>query len=354
MENREKLLLSKYYDVDEENRLITISYKYDSASDIIDDTLMNKEYLIKTDVMNKITQSLKNIPAIYKTNINIKISNLENYDKKQIVEAFNDSLEMNHYSLERENKRKWITTSILIVVGIIILFFNGVAKTNSWYGTNDTTISIASEVFDIIAWVFVWEAITVMFLTPTELPFNSNKLKLRVKSINFYDDKDILIDSIKFEIKELKWDSITRLDVFSHRLILIGGAALIGIGFCGFIRNISQIPANIEYINGAENKITQTIVYFISFAISIFTNIFEVLAGVGTLSNYAGHGPFKRISKVINYILIVLIIFALLTIHLDNSTISENIVTYIIYIIFLLGFIIEKLIDFVRQKKNKC
>lgn len=353
METRENLLLQKYYDVDEENKIITISLKYDSVTDIVDNSLDSDIYVIKTDVISNVNEHLKNIPAIYKTEVNITITDDTEYDKEKLVESFEDIIEMNHYSLERENKRKWVLTTVLILVGIIILFFNVVAKANSWYGTNETTMNIASEVFDICAWVFVWEAVTVMFLTPTELPFNSNKFKLRVKKVSFYDNKLNEFGTLKFDIKNLKWDSIKRIDVFSHRLFLIGGAMLIGVGFCGLIRNISLIAPGIEEIKGEDDVTLNLIAFFIALAISFLTNIFEIIAGISTLSNYLGRGPFRRRGKYFTYILVFLIAMSLLTLQFNRTDFAENLVTYIIYIIFITGFVLEKVINVIQKRREQ-
>ncbi len=351
MKTRENLLLEKYYNVDEDTRSVTITLKYESASELIDDSLEGEEYLINTDVISNITSHLKNIPAIYKTDVKIKVKDFTGVNKDKIVEAFDDAIELNHYSLERENKRKWITTSILVLVGIIILFFNVVAKSSSWYGTNETTINIVSEVFDICAWVFIWEAVTVMFLTPTELSFNSNKLKLRVKSIEFSDFNNESFGELKFDLNNLKWDSIKRIDVFSHRLFLIGGVLLIGVGFCGLIRNISLIPDTFEYISSDVSGFAVYAIMIIVFGISFLTNLFEIVAGISTLSNYAGRGMFKSKAKYFNIILVIFIVLSLIITPFNGADFRENLATYLIYFLFITGFVLERIINFIKKKE---
>lgn len=350
MKSRENLLLEKYYDVDEEKRSVSISLKYDTVSSLIDESLDGNEYLINTEVIDTINKHLKNIPAIYKTDVNIKINDFNGVNKEQFLDAFNDVIELNHYALERENKRKWIVTSILVVVGIIILFFNVIAKANSWYGSNETSNNIASEVFDICAWVFIWEAVTVMFLTPTELSFNSNKFKIRVRSITFFDKENEPIGALKFDLNNLKWDSIKRIDVFSHRLFLIGGAMLIGVGFCGIIKNIALIPETYKAFSEESNKVLVVVALVIVYAISFLTNLFEIICGISTLSNYAGRGPFKNKAKYFNYILVCLILFSLVTTSLNQADFRDKLVTYLIYFIFLAGFVLERIINFIKKR----
>ena len=354
MKTRENLLLEKYYDVDEETKSVKITLKYSTASELIDSTLDNDEYLINTNMIENINKHLKNIPAIYKTDVVIKIDDFGDINETKFMEAVNDVIELNHYSLERENKRKWITTAILVVVGIIILFFNVIAKANNWYGSNETSTNIASEVFDICAWVFIWEAVSVMFLTPTELSFNSNKFKIRVRSLSFYN-KNKEIGCLKFDLTNLKWDSIKKIDVFSHRLFLIGGTMLIGVGFCGIIRNISLIPDTYNAFSDEFNKVFVCIALAVIFTIYFLTNIFEIICGIATLSSYAGRGYLKNKAKYFNYILIGLIIFSLITIPFNGVDFKENLVTYLIYLIFLTGFVLERIINIIKKRElNKA
>ena len=98
--------------------------------------------------MSRIINSLKMIPVIYKIKVSLKIEDYSGFNKEKVVDAFEDAIEMNHYSLERESRRKWIKTSLLVIVGIIVLFFNAYAKKSGWYGKDETNVDIASEVFD--------------------------------------------------------------------------------------------------------------------------------------------------------------------------------------------------------------
>ena len=349
MQNRERMLLGKYYDVDDENKIVTMSYCFEEASLVVDNSLDNKEYLIKDEIMEKIISGMKSVPLMYKININLRIKDFKNYSKEKVVEAFEDGIEMNHYSLERENKRKWIKTLVLVIIGIVILFFNTIAKSESWYGTKSTSSGIASEVFDIAAWVFIWEAVTIMFLTPTELPFNSNRIKFRVKNIIFLDDKNKIISTIRFDLKDLKWDSVSTLDSISKKLLLIGGAAFLGIATCDFITTIRDITSYIK------SPIPEMLPILISTsAISIVIDLLEFIAGIGTLSIYNGHGPFKKTAGIIGIILTVLfsLLFILVMISGASSlllSISWSFVSYILYVIGnILQFIIKK-----KKKKLK-
>jgi hypothetical protein len=350
MLNRERMLLGKYYDVDDENKIVTMSYCFDEASLVVDNSLDNKEYLIKDEIMEKIISGMKSVPLMYKININVRINDFQNYSKEKVVEAFEDGIEMNHYSLERENKRKWIKTLVLVIIGIVILFFNTIAKSESWFGTKTTSSGIASEVFDIAAWVFIWEAVTIMFLTPTELPFNSNRIKIRVKNINFLDKNKNIIGNIRFDLKDLKWDSISKLDSISKKLFLIGGAAFLGIATCDLISNIRDLIVFIK------EPVPEILPFIISTtAISFVIDALEFIAGIGTLSIYNGHGPLKRTAGIIGIVLTILFmaIFTLVIISGASSLLTSIGWSFVSYLLYVIGYIVQFIINKRRKRLEK-
>ena len=69
----------------------------------------------------------------------------------------------------------------MLVVGVSIIIANVLGKNAGWYH------DIAYEILDIVSWVFIWEATTVAFLTPSELNLNSKRIIRRVCSIELLD-----------------------------------------------------------------------------------------------------------------------------------------------------------------------
>lgn len=351
MLNREILLLNKYFDVDEEKRIVTISKVFDKASDFIDNSLDNKEYMIQNDVMNEIVDKMKLIPRLYRIDLRLRINDYESFDKEKVFKAFQDEIEMNHYSLERERRIKWLKTVLLFMVGVMILFLNAAAKTYNWYGSSsELSYNVLTEAIDIIAWVFIWESVSVLFLTPSELPYNSNRLKIRVREITFIDENQTLIGTIEFDKETLKWDSISKLDKISKTMALIGGASFIGIGITDII-----YQTLISFVFEMQGSSYDNLITILFLLVSIVFDSLLVIAGIGTLSEYAGKPKFKNATKIISWgLFLIMIIMVSLSIALhDKSLFSTLYYSTVAFIIYLTGYILQCIITHFKKRNKK-
>lgn len=100
---------------------------------------------------------------MYKIELNLKVDDYEGYDPHKVIEAFNDTLELNQYKARKNRTHKELSSSILILSGILLLFLMAIGKNYSWFGEG-VKEEIITEVIDIAAWVFIWEAVTLIFL----------------------------------------------------------------------------------------------------------------------------------------------------------------------------------------------
>ena len=147
---REIELLNKYYEVDNENRIVTMPLHYDKASDLVNGKIISKDnYLFDYEELTSINDMIKRIPVMYKIKINIDIDDYEDYEPDKLLSGFNDAMELNQFNYEREKKLKFLRASLLLIVGISVLFFVGYGKINHWFGTSQEA-DIYSEIFDII------------------------------------------------------------------------------------------------------------------------------------------------------------------------------------------------------------
>ena len=131
--HKELELLNRYYDVDEENKLVTIPLKYEKATELIDLNVEAKNnYPISDPAMVSIVEKISTIPPGYQVKLNLIINDYEGYDENILLESLNDFLEFNHYSIIREKKFFFIQAIILLAIGISILVFNVSAKANGY------------------------------------------------------------------------------------------------------------------------------------------------------------------------------------------------------------------------------
>ena len=78
---REIDLLNKYYEIDNENRVVTMPLHYEKASDLINNKIISKDnYLFDYEELTAINDMIRRIPVMYKVNIDIQIDDYEDYD----------------------------------------------------------------------------------------------------------------------------------------------------------------------------------------------------------------------------------------------------------------------------------
>lgn len=94
-ENKRQIeLLEKYYNIDNENKIISIDLHYQKVSDILLTNEGNINYpLFKNEIIETVNNAIKRTPRDFKINIVFDIEDYENYNPKQIIESFNDTLE---------------------------------------------------------------------------------------------------------------------------------------------------------------------------------------------------------------------------------------------------------------------
>ncbi len=351
---REMKVIGKYYDVDETNKIVTINLHYGNASELIDNTIKSENnYAISDEVMENIENKVKKIPLVYKVRINLSIDDYEELDPKKLLENINDFLELNHYNLEREKSYNRLTAILLLVVGLSLIVFNVTAKNQGWYQ------DIAFEIFDIMSWVFIWEATTVAFLRTSELNVNSHKIRIRICEFILSDKLgEILASETSFGDNE-NWEGSKRIEKFARFSLLFSGAALIAsavVSLIGLIPYFSSAQANIQEfeLKTGEHISESTYILFVIIygALSITIYIATLFAGISALSTYIGRGPFR---KKLSYVFmgIVFIMFALEISSFILVPSSQKVLTSILLIFSGFCYLVGKIVMIVINKKEE-
>lgn len=354
---REIELLKKYYDIDEEKKVVTIPLKFDKASELIDDKIINKKnYIIDHDVLADMTSTLRRIPVGYTVNYELHINDYEDYDPKRIVDSFNDSLELNNYNLAREGRKKILMAAIFLITGLSILFGVMVAKSNKVF-ENIANGDVFSEVFDIFAWVFIWEFITVLFLSPSEMEVNSRLFRLRVRTVDFYDEDEKLVASIETGITYFDWEDERRLEKVAKTSLLVSGGAFIAFGFKGFFESIFDFASMMTVYNdvvasGASGD-SFIVAGLLLYGFSLIAAILEIFGGMVALAIYVGKRSKKISIFSTVFAVLLLFIIALEIFSLAADPKANNVVSLVASITTSLIYFVAYVVLYIIKRANK-
>lgn len=336
-ENKRQIeLLEKYYNIDNENKIISIDLHYQKVSDILLTNEGNINYpLFKNEIIETVNNAIKRTPRDFKINIVFDIEDYENYNPKQIIESFNDTLELGQYSARRSKQTKNLIAAILILIGIILLFFMIIGNNNNWFKEGIKS-DIISEVIDIAAWVFIWEAVTMLFLEQPE----QSKLALLIRR------KVVQITMLKSGIKEPlyventnsifnNWEDESKIKKFGRNCLLISSSSFLFLAIFNIYNLFSILLKN--------DLSTPKII--ISVIVTIISCVISILAGLGGIFKYIGK---KNILAnfvqpyAIFLIIIIIINIVINSIYFNYVGLISIIPSFIINILYIIGYKIEK------------
>lgn len=326
--------LKKYYELDEARKTFDVVLHYKKASELFDEqieTIANP--IMKEEVLEKITNILKDIPHGYKADISLVIDDFEGYDKGVILSSFNDLLEIGKYRFSDESRNKWLKFALLILVGILIIFSLNLAKSFNWwniFAEDELTGTVFGEVLNITSWVFVWEAVSIVFLRPSDIALTGSLILSRISTFSLYNsDSDLAI------AKETK-DQITKhifekntLERAGSLLLLFSGFAIIGLAFANILTSITQYDQYGAYV------VTGVI-------FSVLYCINKLVTGVLAILLYKGKDRFRTPTLVVTIFDLLYILITIVSLFVGKFSVSalvSIILALTIHSAYVLGFI---------------
>lgn len=188
-------LLHKYFEVDDENAILTVYMKYEKFSDLFTDEFFERGYILNSSFEDKLSYILKMIPRPYKANIIIVIKDYQGHTKEECAKICSDSIVFRYYRSERTIHMETRRSLYLMIIGILFLLANIIflgLYTQDRVGASyysQAFHDITSEILDIAAWVFVWEAVTLYFMDRQNVIFRIDKLKEIISKVKFEEVK---------------------------------------------------------------------------------------------------------------------------------------------------------------------
>ena len=324
-------LLKKYYPVDEINKIITFKLYYDHASDLLDYNVGEESCeMFKEEFLTKLHSIFEKIPVGYKADVVLEIKDYDVYDPKSIMERFNDLIELNSYNVVRRSKKNQVLSAILVLVGITILVINRILGENGIYGAKESLeSSILLEFFDITSWVFIWQAVTVLFLSPSNRALEILAIAKCLNTFGLSDKGNMAISLNRNEIlNKCRMDS--KVTKAKNNSLLVFSTAL---AFFGLIFLVNPLePLSWNNPNGY---------VYLGNILQIIIGVIVILIGVYGLTRFGNH-PSKLNPMYLIALISFLIIFVLwfISLFFISSTSIQNIVTLGIILAFFLGYLV--------------
>ena len=96
--DRKNELIKKYYDMDEEGKVLYLYYDFNHVSELYDNySPKEKNNLFSSEVTEKISNSIDNVPLNYKVKIIFEVDDITKEEAIILVYSFNDSIELSLY-----------------------------------------------------------------------------------------------------------------------------------------------------------------------------------------------------------------------------------------------------------------
>ena len=285
-------LLSKYYEIDNDNKVIKIELYYEKASELFETDVVTKETpKFKTEILARISELLESVPENYKVDFAIKVDDYEGYKVDNVVESFKDQLEMFNFQIYKVKSGRLLTAVILALVSVGILFVRQFLLNQ---GVIDDSV-LLTEMLDITAWVFLWEGVSTIFLRSDEYRDVSFRIINHLKSFTLYDKNNNCLSSIEQEQIKKEWVNISRKEKNARKILLIAGA----ISFAaGIITILNLVP---EFFKDGVNWNN----FLMTSIPSIAAGVIGIIGGIGACSLYCESGKFQKAVPVVAYIYLI-------------------------------------------------
>lgn len=334
LESKQIDLIERYYVVDRNDKTVTFTFDYDSVNDMTIDHVKTKKIpYADSSVIEKMGSFIEFLPQDYSAIFEFEIDDYQGYEPALLINSINDAIEFNHYSGMKNTKRKWLKACLLIVVGILLLVLMFIGQVHDWFGSGIEEETIV-EVIDIIACVFIWEAVCMIFLEPSSNVSLDILMKTRVRCIRFYDKgkKKLLAQESQMSLLSNGGIKEGRRSV-GYMFLLVGSAGFLTLSFASLIMGIPRLLQQ-----GTERFPLVILEYF---ALALFS-ISYLFCGLNGIYCYIGKNRFERFTLAFMLLSLLSIIgnFVFAILKKDMAFFLTPSFTVISIIIFTIGYIL--------------
>lgn len=173
----------EFFTLDKENNIADISLEFDKPSDIFDVNYVTKIPILNDEFTDWIYSTFELVPNRYKINLNICFDSLDGYNEEELKDIFlkNVLLEYKKQRNKQHRQRRialsFLLSGILTLIVTLLLMFlwenGGVLK------------EVISYILDVIVYVVMWEAVTILIVDSKERNFKIKNAIERFNKITF-------------------------------------------------------------------------------------------------------------------------------------------------------------------------
>lgn len=295
-------ILSHYFKIDRENKIVDLTLQTEKASDFLELDICSLKYpKFKVDVLVRVSELMDSLPTGFTVNLILKIDDYEGYDPDILLSSLKDALEMFHYTIYRVKHKNWFVAASLIVISAIILFIRIFLVNN---GTLDGN-GLANEMIDITAWAFLWEGVSILFLSSNDLEEISMKIGKRLLSISLIDKEGNNLRTLSRAEFVKNWINESKYEAAGKILMVISGAACVVSGVMDTINTSFDL-----YKSVVDGVSISPVIFIVAYAAAVLF----ILGGIGIISRFRGYGPMQKFVPILAYTFFVysILIYVLL------------------------------------------
>lgn len=342
-------VLSKYYDIDLENRVVNLELCYESVDDIFADDIVGKHLpKFKKEILQRVSEIMESFPDELSVNLKLDIGDYKGLDPEVVFESFQDSLELLHHGIYKEKSFRWIEATILALVSVGILFIRRLGLTYNFILDSD----LITEMLDITAWVFLWQGVTVLFLNNNAIDDINFTIITKLRTFTLGDKNGMTLMFMNHEELSKNWIQVSKAEKTSKKLLLIAGGVALATGTVNAVDTITMMVTPDFYQNWL------LIVIGILDAIIV---VVSIIGGIGAISVFREKGPLKKAVPFVAYcsLIIVFLFIAVCVItiveadSINAGIIVRAIITLIINTFASIFYFVAYLILRNLKKKGK-
>lgn len=332
-EKRQIELLEKYFKVDRASKTVDVRVAYEKASDLFYERLGNVEHPLMKDSIFETARNIgADVPDDYKINLNICISEYEDYSPSELVQSLKDLIELSYFRGEKKQRRKIVLAAVLATVGIFLLFLMGYSSLNGWFGKGEVA-SLMNEVIDIAAWVFIWEAVTVLFLEPNETTLQHAAFVRRIRAVSFCDKtgKEVIEEDVR-DLSRIRLEDGNTVKAVFSAFFIVSGILFILLG-------VNSIFTAIIGLTQEGTELHENVGSFVSIVIYA---LIEIGTGISAFESYLHKGTLRKwalaSALVIRIFSVVLLVRGTFNADLGNATMGYAITSLVVSFLFSAGY----------------